>query len=345
MKNLNKIWSLVTASALSLILLTGCGANDTPAADLPANETGSESVGTLLLSVNPEIEVEYDRSGLVLEIEGINDDGRSVLQSYTDYKGRSCDEVVNELVAKIYQAGYFEKTVDGKARNIVIKLEDGSSYPDGTFLEEVAEGVRQAVSACGVTSKTVTVDRDDLDDRGYIGLEKAKDLVLTQLGLNEADFQSREYELDDGVYEMEFTSGGVEYEFEVDARSGKVLEADRDRNDDWGRYDDDVRPVVPAEQKELVGLEDAKAAALSHLGLKDAYVVERDIELDDGKYEFEIISGGVEYDVEVNARTGAVVEADRDDDSYDDDRDDRDDRDDWDDRDDDDRDDDDDWDD
>ena len=37
---------------------------------------------------------------------------------------------------------------------------------------------------------------------------------------------------------MEFSANGVEYEYEVDARSGKVLEADIDGNDDWDDRDD-----------------------------------------------------------------------------------------------------------
>lgn len=99
------------------------------------------AAGTILLSVNPETEVEYDGDGIVLEIEGFNDDGKTVLADYEGYKGNACAEVVNEL--------------------------------------------------------------------------------------------------DDGVYEFEFTSGGIEYEYEVDAITGKVLEADYEHNDDWNVWDDD----------------------------------------------------------------------------------------------------------
>src|SRR5699024_9823967 len=79
---------------------------------------------------------------------------------------------------------------------------------------------------------------------GYIGLEKAKELALSQLGLSadEATFVEREYELDDGVYEMEIHVGNAEYEVEVDARTGKITEADYDRNDDWSHYQSSATP-------------------------------------------------------------------------------------------------------
>jgi uncharacterized membrane protein YkoI len=63
----------------------------------------------------------------------------------------------------------------------------------------------------------MVVGAEDLDLQGRIGAEKAREIVLTQLGLTQADFTDGEYELDDGVYELEFTADGVEYEYEVDA--------------------------------------------------------------------------------------------------------------------------------
>ena len=76
MKKMNwkKSLTLTASAALALSLLAGCGAQ-------PAEQSSTESkaVGTVLLSVNPEIEVEYDKSGLVLEIEGLNKDGKTVV--------------------------------------------------------------------------------------------------------------------------------------------------------------------------------------------------------------------------------------------------------------------------
>ena len=227
---------LAASAALTLALLTGCGGSQPSPA--PQSSSDKDAAGVVLLSANPEIEVEYDRIGLVLEIEGINDDGQTVAAALDNYTGKDCPTVAKELVKEIYQSGYFDQTVDGHSKNIVVRLEEGSRYPDDDFLEQVAEGVREAVKACGISSAAMTVQSDDLDDQGRIGQEKAKELVLAQLGLRGASFHDHEYDLDDGIYEFEFAVDGVTYEYEVDARTGKVLEADIDGNDDWDSRDD-----------------------------------------------------------------------------------------------------------
>ena len=245
--NLKNIILFATAAAV----FTGCSAAGSGSSTAPSVAEASApsapsagfladgAAGAVLLSVNPEIEVEYDKNGIVLEVEGVNDDGKNVVSGYTGFEGKDCQTVVSELVREIYEDGYFENTVAGRAKNVVVKLEEGSAYPNQQFLDDVANGVRSAVESCGVDLVPVPVSDEDYAQNGYIGLEKAKEIVLAQLGLSEATFTERDYELDDGVYELEFTSGGVEYEFEVDAVTGKVLEADYDRNDDWGHYDDD----------------------------------------------------------------------------------------------------------
>lgn len=113
------------------------------AAEQVSSENGA--VGTVLLSVNPEIEVEYDKNGLVLEIEGLNEDGKTVVKDVKDYQGKDCRTVVSELVRDIYADGYFEGTVDGHVKNIVLKLEEGSVYVSDEFLQDVVDGIREAV--------------------------------------------------------------------------------------------------------------------------------------------------------------------------------------------------------
>ncbi|WP_458397014.1 PepSY domain-containing protein [Anaerotignum sp.] len=228
---------LATAVILSMALAaTGCGTS-------APTETASLAAGSVLLSMNPEIEIEYDKDGLVLELEGINDDGRGIAANYKDFAGKPTAEVIGKLVEDMHKAGYFDKKVGGKEKNIVLKLGEGSQYSDD-FLLEMEDAVRQTVGALGLKSAPMTVDKDDLDDKGRINQETAKKLLLHQLHLKSAEFTDYEFELDDGVYELEFTVDGVEYEFEVNAVNGKVLEADMERNDDWKRIPSTAKKVA-----------------------------------------------------------------------------------------------------
>lgn len=217
------------------------------AASLQSSPASSESpaamppdaAGSVLLSVNPEIEIDYDFQGRVLTLEGMNEDGRDVIVNYDDYQGKDIQAVINDLVRKIYESGYFEQKVGGHEKNIVMKLTQGSMPLDDDFLEDMEDSVRKAARDCDIGSSSISISEKDMDSNGMIGLEKAMEIVLAQLDLSEADFTEREYELDDGIYELEFTANGVEYEYEVNAFNGKVMEADREHNDDWGHFDDD----------------------------------------------------------------------------------------------------------
>ena len=48
--------------------------------------------GALLLSVNPEIQVIYSESGTVLDLKGMNEAGKNVVEGCSDYKGAPCTQ-------------------------------------------------------------------------------------------------------------------------------------------------------------------------------------------------------------------------------------------------------------
>ncbi len=73
---------------------------------------------------------------------------------------------------------------------------------------------------------------------------------------------------------------------------------------------DDDKPVTSATS--LISKDKAKSAAFSHAGVSSAKNVSVILDKEDGKYDVEFIAGGYEYDYEINARTGKVIEYDRD---------------------------------
>ncbi len=106
-------------------------------------------------------------------------------------------------------------------------------------------------------------DRYDKDDdievvpskkeEKYISKDKAKSIALNRAKLNENNVKFTSVKLDrengKAVYEIEFTSNGFEYDCDVNAINGKVIDFDKDRiekydiddkydKDDDDRYDD-----------------------------------------------------------------------------------------------------------
>ena len=67
----------------------------------------------------------------------------------------------------------------------------------------------------------------------YIGVEKAREIVLKHAGLNSSDVRFSKVELDRdyhmATYEIEFYYNYFEYDYEVDAVSGEILKYERDR--------------------------------------------------------------------------------------------------------------------
>ena len=243
MKKMNNKWLALSLTAVfSLTLLTACS---TPSAQ--STQDTPQGVGTLLLSVNPEIQISYDDEGNVVALTGQNEDGKQVVSAFQEAKGQPCEKVVPALVERIHEDGYFDDTIDGNEKNIILKLERGSEYPSDDFLNQLAVAVQAVVDDDHIGSQTMTLDDDDYDpayaQQGYISAKAAQELLAAQLNRSDLQFVEKEYDLSDGEYEISFVLDGVEYEYEVNASTGKVTEMDAEQaegDDDWDddQYDD-----------------------------------------------------------------------------------------------------------
>lgn len=93
---------------------------------------------------------------------------------------------------------------------------------DGSILEREKEVIAQTVKPA---KKQETADTQKV----YISVDKAKQKALKHAGVNDADvtFSKAKLERDDGtvLYDVEFYTAEYEYEYEVEAYSGKILES------------------------------------------------------------------------------------------------------------------------
>lgn len=194
MKRMKK-HALFSAAVLliSAALLGGC-----------SGQVGNKESGTLILSVNPEIEINYDSQGNVTSVQGVNDDGKEIVEGYLGYEGKDCETVLDDLIRKINEAGYFSDTVDGNQKNIVLQLAAGSLIPEDDFLENISGSTRKVIDRLSLTNKILTVDEDDHDPdyakdgkpSPYISLAKAKEIALAQANVKASDavFEDKEFE-------------------------------------------------------------------------------------------------------------------------------------------------------
>ena len=111
-------------------------------------------------------------------------------------------------------------------------------------------------------------------------------------------------------YEVELHTAWGEFEYLVDAYTGKVFSGQKDLLAAVSTPNATTKPTAPSDGADI-GHAKAKSIALNHAGLSENQAYDMDIELDDEDgtlvYEVEFKSGGMEYSYEINAATGAIL--------------------------------------
>lgn len=114
-------------------------------------------------------------------------------------------------------------------------------YDDGRLeyeLEFHTDSAAYEVTVDAATGRVLDYEKENL--RGGtgstdIGAQAAKSAALQHAGLSEGQVQELQVEWDNEhgrtVYEVEFKSGGMEYEYVIDAATGSVLEHQAERHD------------------------------------------------------------------------------------------------------------------
>ena len=111
-------------------------------------------------------------------------------------------------------------------------------------------------------------------------------------------------------YEVELHTAWGEFEYLVDAYTGKMLSGQKDLLATAPAGDETAKPTAPSGGADI-GHAKAKSIALNHAGVSENEAYDMEIELDDEDgtlvYEVEFKSGNMEYSYEINAATGAIL--------------------------------------
>ncbi|EFM40117.1 peptidase propeptide and YPEB domain protein [[Eubacterium] yurii subsp. margaretiae ATCC 43715] len=160
----------------------------------------------------------------------------------------------------------------------------------------------------------------------YIGVEKAKSIALRDAGVSGVTFVTAKLETEDGVkvYDVEFYKGNVEYDYEIDAITGKILEKDKDienfsipkkkttTNKQTTKKQTTKSKAKTTTKKAAkdIGVEKAKSIALKDAGVSDVIFTKAKVDYEDGVkvYDIEFRKGNIEYEYEIDVETGNIRE-------------------------------------
>lgn len=183
------------------------------------------------------------------------------------------------------------------------KFKEMFSTPKKTALTIACIAVMVAVVIACVA--LYAAQRPQPDEAAAIGGENAKGFAFVDAGVDPADAAavSAKYAYWEGqfVYEVEFIAGDAEYRYKIDALDGSVLQKESKA----------VKgPDESADLPAGIDLEEARAVALADAGLEREQVTFTQAELlEDGTvpvYAFRFFAGNVEYEYQINQRTGAI---------------------------------------
>lgn len=274
-------WGLklaAVAALLALIIGIGFGAG--------AYKVNHTVVSTVSLDVNPSIELRVNRHERVLEARALNEDARAVLDGM-NLEGSDLNVAVNAVIGAMVRNGYISEA----ANSILISVDSDDNANAKALQEKLTLEVSKLLDTQNfngaVLSQTV---------------EKESELKLKaeKYGITVGKAQLIEKILEkDTQYSFGSLAGLTVHQLNllVDRKEAQTGE---------------LEIVGKPSEKSYIGRDAAKDAAVKHAGLDAAQVENARVQLDfdDGAmvYEVEFVCDGWEYDYEINALDGAVLD-------------------------------------
>ena len=213
------------------------------------------------------------------------------------------------------------------------------------ILTGTALALAAALAGCGSNAPTSSQPQSS-QQASYISMDAAQSAALDAASIAAADAIFSATTLDDvaGItcYKVDFSAGGYDYTYSINAESGEVLEASYHEQAGAAALPDGstgTTTTQPSTTKPNVGavttapaqtntpntntntntatgaVDEAKAQeiALAHAGVKaaDATITKSRLDYEDGRqvYEIEWYANGAKYDYEIAVATGEIIDS------------------------------------
>lgn len=164
-----------------------------------------------------------------------------------------------------------------------------------------------AIIECEIESYNKHDSEISANNDSYIGEDAALSIVLTHTSMEESNLTKKQIKLDKDrdriIYNIELESKQIECEYKIDAVTGEIIEAE---------FENSSRVSQP-NNASYIGEDAALSIVLTHANMEESNLTRKQITLDkdDGImiYKIELKSNQTEYEYELDAVTGTILEA------------------------------------
>ena len=243
---------------------------------------------TIGIDVNPSITVTVNKKEKVLDVTANNDDARIILEGM-DLAGSDINVAINALIGSMVKNGY----IDELANSILISVDNPNSAESEALRQKIVDELNAFINSgnnISVVSQSITSSSDKEALANSYGISVGK-LELIEKLIAKNNLYTYEELKDLSINELNLL-----------LRSAT----------------ENVTTSGTASDKSYIGKDKALEIALSDAGVSSVTWSEVEMDYDDGfmTYEVEFTYNNREYDYEINATTGDILESNR---EYDDD--------------------------
>lgn len=249
-------------------------------------QSNPEIDSIILLDVNPSLSLSVDTQEIVRAVDPRNDEARDVLGTM-DLTGTSLEVSVNALIGAMMQKGY----LDDAHNSILVSVENKDSARGITLQQKVSQAITSAMHTDTMDAAVLSqcVDPDDgilaqLSQTHNISMGKA---ALIQEVITQDPTLTFEKLAPLSINDIALIASSKEMTSQTVTQTGT------------------------ASDKAYIGRDAALEKALVHAGVtaSDAKRIHVEFDSDDGLmiYEIEFETTDLEYDYDINARTGDVI--------------------------------------
>ncbi len=252
-------------------------------------------------------------NSILVSVEGNNEEASALLQQ------RLTDEINSMLNAAAFNGAVLSQTITpgdeeleklskeygithGKARLILAIIDTHPTYrfEDLVQMNITDLNLLAAGHALPGFDKIGTPENSN-----YIGTEQARHIAIDHAGIEENDliYIDCELEYDDGrmLYDVEFQTKTMEYEYKIDAKDGSILDAESEPNEHG-------HGSLPSS---YISRDEAIEIALKRAGIARSEAMDLDCELEYGDgisvYEIDFETSSMEYECILDASTGDIL--------------------------------------